>query len=85
MVQTFDFMSKNHKHILIQKITFSTKKELLTQLYTKKPCTKHAKTYVYTNQTMLYLHTNFLEYTEIDFSVSAQTVSPIYNNLLLTG
>ena len=38
MVQTFDFMSKNYKHVLIQKVTFSTKKELLTQPYTRKPC-----------------------------------------------
>ena len=38
MVQTFDFMSKNYKHVIIQKVTFSTKKELLTQPYTRKPC-----------------------------------------------
>ena len=38
MVQTFDFMSKNYKHVLIQKVTFSTEKELLTQPYTRNPC-----------------------------------------------
>ena len=38
MMQTFDFMSKNYKHVLIQKVTFSTKKELLTPPYTRKPC-----------------------------------------------
>ena len=37
MVQTFDFMSKNYKHVLIQKVTFSTEKELLTQPYKRKP------------------------------------------------
>ena len=63
MAQTFDFMSKNYKRVLIQKVTFSTKKELLTQPYTRKPCI-NAQTYVYTNQTMLYLHTHFLEYIE---------------------
>ena len=36
MVQTFDFMSKNYKHVIIQKVPFST--ELLTQPYTGKPC-----------------------------------------------
>ena len=70
MVQTFDFMSKNYKHVLIQKVTFSTKKELLTQPYTTQEnhVSMH-KTYVYTNQTMLYLHTHFLHR---DFSVSIQ-------------
>ena len=38
MVQTFDFMSKNYKHVLIQNVTFSTEKELLIQPYTRKPC-----------------------------------------------
>ena len=84
MMQTFDFLSKSYIHVLTQKVTFSTKKTLDTALH-KKTLYQHTKTYVYTNQTMLYLHTNFLEYTEIDFSVSTQTVAPIYNNLLLTG
>ena len=84
MMQTFDFTSKSYKHLLIQKVTFSTKKTLDTALR-KKTLYQHIQTYVYTNQTMLYLHTSFLGYTEIDFSVSTQTVSPIYNNLLLTG
>ena len=44
MVQTsYDFMSKDYKHVLIQKVTFSTKKELLTQPYTRKPCTNTQK------------------------------------------
>ena len=59
MVQTFDY-----KHVLVQKVTFSTKKELLTQPYRRKPCSNTQKPILYTNQTMLYLHTNFLEYTE---------------------
>ena len=84
MMQTFDFMSKSYKHVLIQKVTFSTKITLDTALH-KKILYQHTKTYVYTSQTMLYLHTNFLECTEIDFSVSTQTVSPIYNILFLTG
>ena len=62
MVQTLDFMSKNYKHVLIQKVTFSTKKELLTQPYTRKPCINAQNLCV--NQTMLHLHTHFLEYTE---------------------
>ena len=64
MVQTFDFMLKNYKHVLIQKVTFLTKKKLLTQPYTRKPCINAQNLIVYTNQTMLYLHTHFLEYTE---------------------
>ena len=36
MVQTFDFMSKNHKHIRIQKVTFSTKKITLDTALHKK-------------------------------------------------
>ena len=38
MVQTFDFMSENYKHVVLQKVTFSTKKELFTQPNTGKPC-----------------------------------------------
>ena len=64
MVQTFDFMSKNDKHVIIQKVTFSSKKRTLDTALHKKTLYQHTKTYVYTNQTMLYLHTNFLEYTE---------------------
>ena len=64
MVQTFDFVSKNHKHVLIQKVTFLTKKRALDTAIHKKTLHQHTKTYVYTSQTMLYLHTNFLEYTE---------------------
>ena len=79
MVQTFDFMSKNYEHVLNQKVTFSTKKELLTQPYT---VSTH-KTYLYTNQTMLYLHTHFLEYTET--FLCPHSVFYIYNNPLLTG
>ena len=82
-MQTFYFMSKN-KHVLIQKVTLLSKGTLDTALH-KKTCYQHTKTYVYTNQTMLYLHTSFLEYTVIDFSVSTQTVSPIYSNPFLTG
>ena len=44
MMQTFDFMSKRYKHVLIQKVTFSTKKkQLLTQPYTRKPATDTQK------------------------------------------
>ena len=64
MVQTFDFMSKNYKHVLIQKVTFSTKKELLTQTYTRKLCINTQKPMCTPIQTVLYLHTNFLEHTE---------------------
>ena len=40
MVQTFDFMSKNYKHVQIQKVTFSTKKRTLdTALHKKTMCT----------------------------------------------
>ena len=38
MVETFDFVSENYKRVIIQKVTFSTEKELLTQPYTRKPC-----------------------------------------------
>ena len=44
MAQTsYDFMSKDYKHVLIQKVTFSTEKELLTQPYTRKPRTNTQK------------------------------------------
>ena len=65
MVQTFDFMSKNFKHVLIQKVTFSTKKEPLTQSYTRKPCVNTQKPVCTPiKQCCQYLQTNFLEYTE---------------------
>ena len=82
MVQTFDFKSKNYKHILVQKVTFSTKKELLTQPYTRKPCINAQNLCVHQSKTLLYLHTHFLEYTE---TYGVHTVSSIYNNRLLTG
>ena len=83
MVQTFDFMSKNYKHVLIQKVTFSTKKELLidTALHkktmyqcTKPMCTPIKQCCIYT---LIFLSTQRL------FCV--HTVSSIYNNPLLTG
>ena len=43
MVQTFDFMSKHYQHVLIQKVTFSTKKRTLDTALHKKTmyqCTK---------------------------------------------
>ena len=57
-------MSKHYKHVLIQKVTFSTKKELFTQPCTRKPCINTQKLNVDTNQTMWYLHTNSLECTQ---------------------
>ena len=54
---------KNYKHVLIQEVTFSTKKNSWHSLTQENHVSTH-KTYVYTNQTMLYLHTHFLEYTE---------------------
>ena len=42
------------------------------------------KTYVYTNQAMLYLHTHFLMSTRQRL-FCVHTVSSIYNNPLLTG
>ena len=75
MVRTFDFMSKNCKHVLIQKVTFSTKKELLTQPYTRKPCI---------NAQNLCVHqSNNVVFTQRLFCV--HTVSSIHNNTLLTG
>ena len=61
MVQTFDFMSKHYKHVLIQKVTFPTERALLTQPCTRKPCINTQKLMC---TPMLYSHTNFLEYTE---------------------
>ena len=44
MMQTFDFMSKSYKHVLIQNIKeLSQLKKLLTQPYTRKPCTNTQK------------------------------------------
>ena len=86
MVQiSYDFMSKDCKHVLIQKVTFSTKKELLTQPYTRKPCTNTQKPMCTIVKQWCVNQPIFLEYKEINFSVSTQTVSPIYNNLLLNG
>ena len=56
MVQTFDFMSKNYKHILIQKVTFSTKKELLTQPYTRKPCISAQNLCVHQSNNVAFTH-----------------------------
>ena len=56
MVQTFDFMSKNYKHVLIQKVTFSTKKELLTQPYTRKPCISAQNLSVHQSNNAVFTH-----------------------------
>ena len=55
-------MPKHYKHVLIHKVTFSTKKELLTQALHKKTVYQQKRN-VDNNQTMLYLLINFLEYT----------------------
>ena len=64
MVQTFGFMSKNYKHVLIQKVTFSTKKELLTQPYTRKPRINAQNLYVDQSNNVVFPHPDLLEYTE---------------------
>ena len=56
MVQTFDFMSKNYKHVLIQKVTFSTKKELLTQPYVRKPCINEQNLCVHQSNNVVFTH-----------------------------
>ena len=56
MVQTFDFMSKNYKHVLIQKVAFSTKKELLTQPYARKPCTNAQNLCVHQSNNVVFTH-----------------------------
>ena len=54
MVQTsYDLMSKDYKHVLIQKVIFSTKKRTLDTTLHKKTLYQHTKTDVYTSQTML--------------------------------
>ena len=56
MVQTFDFMSKTYKHVLIQNVTFSTKKELLTQPYTRKPCINARNLSVHQSNNVVFTH-----------------------------
>ena len=56
MVQTFDFLSKNYKHVLIQKVTFSTKKEHLTQSYTRKPCINAQNLCVHQSNNVVFTH-----------------------------
>ena len=56
MVQTVDFMSKNYKHVLIQKVTFSTKKELLTQPYTRKLCINAQNLCVHQSNNVAFTH-----------------------------
>ena len=46
-------MSKDYKHVFIQKVTFSTKKRTLDTTLHRKTQYQHTKTYVYTSQTML--------------------------------
>ena len=83
MVQTFDFMSKkNYKDVLIQKVTFSAKKELLTQPYERKPCINAQNLCVHQSNNVVFTVPISLS-TQILFCV--HTVSSIYNNPLLTG
>ena len=56
MVQTFDFMSKSYKHVIIQKVTFSTKNELLKQPYTRKPCINTQNLCVYQSNNVVFTH-----------------------------
>ena len=56
MMQTFDFMSKNYKHVLIQNVTFSTKKELLTQPYTRNPCNNAQNLCVHQLHNVVFTH-----------------------------
>ena len=82
MVQTFDFMSKNYKHVLFQKVAFSTKKRTVDTALHKKTmyqCTKPMCTPI--KQCCIY--------TPISLSTQrlfcVHTVSSIYNHPLLTG
>ena len=65
MVQTFDFMSKKLQTCSYSKSNFDSqlKKNSWHSLMQENHVSMH-KTYVYTNQTMLYLRTHFLEYTD---------------------
>ena len=58
MMQTFDFMSKNYKHVLIQKVTFSTIyiKNLLTQPHTRKLCINTQNLCVHQSNNALFTH-----------------------------
>ena len=69
MVQTFDFMSKNYKHDIIQKVT---KKELVTQPYTRKPCINTQNLCVYQSNNVVFTH----QFPRVhrDFSVSTECV-----------
>ena len=51
-----DFMSKNCKHFLIQKVTFSTKKELLTQPYTREPSINAQNLCVHQSNNAVFTH-----------------------------
>ena len=81
MAQTFDFMSKNYKHILIQKVTFSTKKELLTQPYTRKPCINAQNLCVHQSNNVVFTH----PFLGVQRLFCVHTVSSIHNSPLLTG
>ena len=59
MVQTFDY-----KHVLVQKVTFSTKKELLTQPYRRKPCSNTQKPMCTLIKQCCIYTPIFFEYTE---------------------
>ena len=76
---SYDFMSKDYKHALIQKVTFSTKKELLTQPYTRKHCIMNTakQCCVNTPISMCIQRSTFL--------CPHRMCLPFFNNLLLTG
>ena len=49
-------MSNNYKHVLIQKVTFSTKKELLKQPYTGKPRNNAQNLCVHQSNNVVFTH-----------------------------
>ena len=61
---------KLQTYVLIQKVTFSTEKELLTQPYTIKPCINAQNLCVHQSNNAVFTHPFF--WVHRDFSVSTQ-------------
>ena len=56
MMQIFDFVSKSYKHILIQKVTFSTKKTLDTAFTQENPVPTHKNLCVHQSNNVVFAH-----------------------------
>ena len=82
MMQTFDFMWKSYKHVLIQKVTFSTKKNSWHSLTQENPLPTHKNLCVHQSNNVAFAHQFPWVHRDWLFSVHTDCVSHLQQSSL---